>query len=138
MFKFFCYLSISGKIKDNPKGYYSINADPSYRMGYAETIICRQQNPSFDEILRCLRKCFTKADYLGCYSMIYWKHYEAFYLWIKESVASQNSENIKVIKKFHKKALNRWLAFIEHSDDTGYPQNAYFRKMYAEIQKLDP
>ena len=137
MFKFLCFLSISGKSKDYPKGYYSIDADPSYRMGYAKTIICRQQNPSFDEILRCLKKCFTKADYLGCYSMIYWKHYEAFYQWIKESVASQNAKNIKVIKQFHKKALGRWLEFIEHSDDTLYPQNEYFRKMYVEIKKLD-
>ena len=104
MFKFFCYLSMSGKIKDIPKGYYSIDADPSYRMGYAEMIICRQPNPSFDEILHCLKKCFTKANYLGCYSMIYWRHYEVFYQWIKESVASENTENIKVIKKFHKNA----------------------------------
>lgn len=137
MFKFFCYLSMSGKIKDIPKGYYSIDADPSYRMGYAEMIICRQPNPSFDEILHCLKKCFTKANYLGCYSMIYWRHYEVFYQWIKESVASENTESIKVIKKFHKNALGRWLEFIEHSDNTFYPQNAYFQKMYEEIKKLD-
>ena len=126
-----------GKNKDCPKGYYSIDADPSCLMGNGEEIISRQQNPSFDEILRCLKKCFTKADYLGCYSMIYWKHYEAFYQWIKESVASQDAKNIKVIKQFHKKALGRWLEFIEHSDDTLYPQNEYFRKMYVEIKKLD-
>ena len=100
-------------------------------------IICRQRDPSFDDVLGCLKKCFTKADYLGCYSMIYWKHYEAFYQWIKESVASGDAANIKIIKKFYKKALRRWLEFIERSDDTFYPQNEYFRKMYVEIQKLD-
>lgn len=137
MFRFFCYLSMSGKIKDTPKGYYSIDADPSYRMGYAEMIICRQQNLSFDDMLRCLNKCFTEADYVGCYSIIYWNYYKEFYQWIKECVASRNAANIKIIKKFRKKALCRWLGFIKHSDDTLYPQNEYFRKMYAEIQKLD-
>lgn len=68
--------------------------------------------------------------------MIYWKHYEAFYQWIKESVASKNAENIKVIKKFQKKALSRWLEFIEGSDNTFYPQNEYFRKMQTEIEKI--
>lgn len=135
MFRLF-YLGHGGSCDRIPKGYYAIDGDPSNYL-YGDIILCRQQNPSFDEVLRCLKKCWTKADYLGCYSMIYWKHYEAFYRWIKESVESKDAENIKVIKKFHKKALGRWLEFIEGSDDTFYPQNAYFRKMYAEIQKLD-
>ena len=136
MFKFYDYLSVTGKVKDVPKGYYDIDHDPSYQFGYSEKLICSQPSLSFNEVVRCLEKCFTKADYIGCYSLIYWKYYIEFYQWIKNSIECNNTRNIRIIKKFSKKALSRWLEFIEHSDDTMYPQNNYFRLMQKEIEKI--
>ena len=70
------------------------------------------------------------------YSMIYWKYYQEFYQWIKNSIECNNTRNIRIIKKFSKKALNRWLEFVEHSDDTMCPQNHYFRLMHKELEKI--
>ncbi len=135
MFKFFVIHSITGKIRDIPAGYYVINTDPSYLMRYDEILICKKEMLTFDELIHCLKQCFSKADYFGCYSIIYWEYYKEFYDWIIESFEQNNTQNIKTIKKFHRKALFRWVEFIRHSDDTLYPQNEYFRLMKKEIEK---
>lgn len=121
-----------------PKGYYSVNLDPSYRTydsySYCTALIYKKENPAFNEIIDCLKKCFRKADYIGCYSFIYWRYYKEFYEWIVQNVNHKNASNKKVIKRFYKKALLRWIAFIQYSDDTLYPQNEYFRKMKNAIE----
>ena len=135
MFKFFMIHSITGKIRDIPNGHYAINTDPSYLMRYEEILICKKEMPTFDEVIDCLKKCVLKADYLGCYSLIYWTYYKEFYGWIRESFKQNNRANIKLIKKFYKQALLRWIYFIKHSDDTLYPQKEYFGLMKKEIEK---
>jgi|GEM_PF-3172525 len=132
MFKFHRFISISGKSRNIPDGYYAIDPDPSYCLGDQEILICSKQSPTFEELICCLKKTFRKADYVGCYSLIYWKYYKEFYEWIRISYQSNNKLNKKVINKFKQKALVRWLKFIEHSDDTLYPQNEYFRLMQKE------
>ncbi len=136
MFKFYSLISASGKIKDVPKGYYAIESDPSYCLGYQEILVCSKQSLTFDELILCLKKCFIKADYVGCYSLIFWKYYKEFYEWIKKSYENNNTSNIRIIKKFYKKFLVRWLKFTKHSDDTLYPQNKYFLLMQKEIEKI--
>ena len=124
--------------KDIPKGYYSVRLDPSCQYydsyGYCTTLICKKENLAFNEIIDCLKKSFWKADYIGCYSYIYWQYYKEFYEWIVQTSNHENTLNRKIIKRFYKKALLRWIAFIEHSDDTLYPQNEYFRKMQKAIE----
>lgn len=134
MFKFYSVHSITGKFKDIPDGYYPIEIDPSYSMGYDIILICQKEFFSFDEVINCLKECFLKADYLGCYSLIYWKYYKEFYCWIKENLKLDNASSIKTITKFYNRALLRWVDFIKYSDDTLYPQNEYFRLMKREIE----
>ena len=121
-----------------PKGYYSVDLDPSYRSydthSHRTALICKKENLAFDEIIDCLKRCFLKADYIGCYSFIYWQYYKEFYEWIVQNVNHKNASNKKVIKRFYKKALLRWIAFIKYSDDILYPQNEYFRKMQKAIE----
>ena len=135
MFKSYRTLSHSRRHRDKPKGYYHIHDEPTGLKGYETMIVCSKRHPTFDEIIDCLQKCIFKADYVGCYSFIYWEYYEEFYEWIKRSFENNNTLNLRIIKKFYKKALLRWLEFIECSDDTLNPQNEYFRMMKQEIER---
>lgn len=135
MFKSYRIYSHSIQGRNNPKGYYNIHIEPTGLSGSETAIVCSKEHPTFDEVIDCLKKCVFKADYIGCYSFIYWEYYKEFYKWIKQSFEHNDTLNIRIIKKFYKKALLRWLKFIEYSDDTLYPQNEYFRMMYKEIAK---
>ena len=130
MFK--CYRVTHGHYKEAPKGYYGIKTEPT-GLCSGIAIFCSKEHPTFDEIVDCLSKSIFKADYLGCYSFIYWEYYKDFYEWIKQSFEDKNTSNIKIIKRFYKKALARWIKFVEYSDDTFHPQNEYFRMMGIEI-----
>ena len=123
----------STKAKNIPSDYHSIRVDPSY-CTYGNILICKKEKPTFDEIINCLKQCFFKADYVGCYSFIYWEYYKEFYDWIKQSFEDNNTSNIRIIKKFYKKALLRWIQFVRYSDDSFYPQNEYFRQMLRQIE----
>lgn len=118
--------------KSIPKDYHYIKEDPSYNF-YFHALISKKESFAFDEIINCLKHCFSKADYLGCCSIIYWEYYKEFYDWIVENFKQNNPQNIRIIKKFYKKTLIRWVEFVKHSDDTIYPQNEYFRLMKNEI-----
>ena len=133
MFRLVYQESHCTKIKDIPSNYHYIQGDPSYKF-YGNVLICKKEKPTFDEIINCLERCFFKADYLGCYSLIYWEYYKEFYEWIKQSFMDNNASNIRIIKRFYKKALLRWVQFVKYSDDTFYPQNEYFRQMQREIE----
>lgn len=120
--------------KSIPGDYHCVREDPSYKF-YAYALISKRKSFTFDEIINCLKKAFFKADYLGCYSIIYWEYYKEFYDWIIESFEQKNIQNIKTIKRFYKKALIRWVDFAKYSDDTMFPQNEYFILMKKEIEK---
>lgn len=135
MFKSYRIHSHSIQCGNSPKGYYNIHIEPTGLSGSETAIVCSKEHPTFDEIINCLKKCIFKADYIGCYSFIYWEYYREFYEWTKQSFERNDTLNIRIIKKFYKKALLRWLKFIEYSDDTLYPQNEYFQMMYKEIAK---
>ena len=133
MFKIIRTNFSNSKGKDVPEGYYAVDIDPSYNLGYHELLVCQRESITFDEMICCLQKCFLKADYLGCYSLIYWKYYKEFYNWIVFSLQEKEILNKIIIIRFYNKALLRWIKFIEYSDDTFYPQNEYFRLMQNEI-----
>ncbi len=138
MFKSYRIHSHSIYCRNIPNGYYNIHIEPTGMSERETVIVCSKEYPTFNEIIDCLKKCIFKADYIGCYSFIYWEYYKEFYEWIKQTFESKNSPNIRIIKKFYRKALVRWLEFSEHSDDTIYPQNEYFRMMHKEIAKYLP
>ena len=133
MFKSYRIYSHIAKYRNKPQGYYDIILEPTGLNGSGNAIVCSKEHPTFNEIVDCLRKCIFKADYVGCYSFIYWEYYMEFYEWIKQSFEHNNTSNIRIIKRFYKRALVRWLKYIEHSDDTFHPQNEYFRMMQKEI-----
>ncbi len=136
MFRF-CIIYHNKENRGIPKGYYTINLAPGYphfyNWGTSRVLICKNPNPPFNEIIDCLKKCFLKTDYIGCYSLIYWKYYKEFYEWIKQSFEHNNRLSIKVIKRFYKKALVEWVKFINYNNDTFNPQNEYFRLMNKVI-----
>jgi len=128
------YRVTHGRYKKVPQGYYEFKTEPT-GMCQGIAIFCSKEHPTFDEIIECLRRCIFEADFLGCYSFIYWEYYKEFYEWIKQNLEDNNISNLKIIKKFYKKALVRWIKFVEYSDDDFYPQNEYFRMMGREINK---
>ena len=133
MFKSYRFFPHAMKYRDKPQSYYDILLEPTGMIGYETVIVCSKEHPTFNEIINCLRKCIFKADYVGCYSFIYWEYYKEFYEWIKRSFEHNNTSDIRIIRKFYRRALVRWLKFIKYSDDTLYPQNEYLRKMHEEI-----
>ena len=84
MFKSYRVHSHSKNHRNKPTGYYHIQKEPTGLIDYEVVIVCSKEQPTFDEIINCLRKCIFNYEYIGCYSFIYWEYYREFYHWIKK------------------------------------------------------
>ena len=130
----FVVINPFGKI---PNNLFPIQSDPSLK--YEVYIFSKKRDVMFDEVLDIFYKSMNRNNYLGAMSLIYFKYYNEFYDFLVSI-----TKDIKLIKKyrkatlkFYKKYLIRWIEFIKYSDDTMYPQNEVFRKMYTIItQKI--
>lgn len=135
MFRF-CRLDRTKENKGIPKGYCSINLAPGYSRYYSwgtpRALVCKNY-PTFDQMINCLKKAFVKNDYIGCYSLIYWKYYREFYEWIKESFEKNDAANIKIIKRFYHKSLVHWVMYTSPSKNASLSQKEHFRMMNSII-----
>lgn len=118
------------------KNLHEITADPSLK--YETFVFAKKPDYSFDEILRIALTTHSRSDYIGATSLIYFKYYNQMYDFLLQ--LSQDSALFKkhkrAIARFYQKTLKRWVKFVEYSDDTLYPQNEVFRKMYELLTIL--
>lgn len=103
---------------------------------YEQWVYSKKEEVSFDEVLKIFYRSFSKNDYLGVMSLIYWKYYNEFYGFLVTISKDQNllKKYKRATMKFYRKALKKWIIFIKYSDDTMYPQNHVFREMDALIK----
>ncbi len=107
--------------------------DPSSK---GETyVFANKPNVTFDEVLKIFCHSLSRVNYLGAMSLIYFKYYVEFYEYLKDCISKDPKFKTSFkVKRFKKRYLKKWIAFIKYSDDTMYPQNDYFRKMDALLK----
>ena len=121
-----------------PKKYpYDVKCAPITHYKYEVYVLCKKEKVSFEEVLSIFLKSTSKKNYLGAMSMIYWQYYEEIYTFLKSATQDESSKkkHRRAIRKFYKQYLSKWIAFIQYSDDTQYPQNRVFREMEKIIKE---
>ncbi len=125
MFKFKIRYPYEKPLKGN---WYGLDCDPTLKNEMF--LFANKKVITFDEVVQIYNKSLNRIDYLGAMSLIYFKYYKEFYEYlIKQEEFDSRYREKRVVRKFKKLYLNRWLAFIKFSDDTMYPQNHYIRLM---------
>lgn len=117
-----------------PKGnWYRFQRDPTHN--YYSYHFVNKPDVTFEEVVNIFCHSLSKVNYFGAMSFIYFKYYAEFYEYLKDSISKDPKFKTSFkVKRFKKRYLNKWIAFIKYSDDTMYPQNDYFRKMDALLK----
>ena len=117
-----------------PKNLYYITSDPTK----SRALYARKAEFSFEEVWAAFLRFGRAQEYYGAMSLVYWQFYNELYGKLqeiaKDEVATRKYR--RPILKFYRKYLKRWVAFVQHSDDTLYPQNQVFRQMASLIEAV--
>ena len=133
MKKFVVFYPFECTHKKIPDNLFPIDCDPS---GPELYIFSKEKTVTFNEVISIIFKTHRKNDYLAAISLIYFKYYNEFYDFLKHCAKDQilSKKYKRVIMRFYKNHLRRWIEFVKCSDDTLFPQNFVFRKMHELIQ----
>ena len=120
-----------------PNGLYAIQIEPTQKYPDFVLLLSRKEHVTFEEVIKIYRRSFSRSDYLGAMSLIYFKYYEEFYAFMQSILCDevQRKKYQKANRKFYYRYLKRWNEFVQRSDDVLFPQNIVIKKLYQILKE---